>query len=239
MKARTGEAAWSVVAGQPHGVTAIRGVIAGDILYTTCSNSQGPMNATAGTVWNYNIRSGTWTNITPTPAPPAQGGYSGISVYPKNPNYIIVSTLDCWYPKDEVYLSTDGGASWTGKLRNASLDYSYAPYTSTITPHWTACIAMDPLIQRKQCLEQDMAFGRVITCLPRRRPGTSKIGIWRRLRCSSSSVRLSQICFPLWETMTVSGSTTWTNRQRKGDGNPPKGTSYSIAFAGKSAVENR
>jgi hypothetical protein len=144
-----GGTTWIIVPGQPHGVMAIRAAIADSILYTTFSNYQGPNSATAGSVWKYNISSSAWTNITPTPAPPAQGGYSGISLYPKNPNYIVASTLDCWYPMDEVYLSTDGGAHWIGKLRNGTLDHSYAPYTSGVTPHWLACVAMDPFDSSK------------------------------------------------------------------------------------------
>lgn len=144
-----GGSTWGTVSGQPHGVMAIRAAIAGNVVYITFADIKGPGNPTAGSVWKYNITDGTWTNITPTPAPPALGGYSGISVYPKNSNYVIVSTIGCYIPMDEVYLSTDGGTSWTGKLRNANLDHSYAPYTSTVQPHWLACIAMDPFDSSK------------------------------------------------------------------------------------------
>ncbi|HUI30176.1 MAG TPA: T9SS type A sorting domain-containing protein [Candidatus Acidoferrales bacterium] len=150
-----GGSSWTVVVGQPHGAMAIRAAISGSLLYMTFANYQGPDNATAGSVWKYNIGNGSWTNITPTPAPPAQGGYSGISLYPKNPNYIIVSTLDRWYPKDEVYLSTDGGSTWVGKLGNANLDYSYAPYVSNYiggNPSWLACVSMDPFDSSKVML---------------------------------------------------------------------------------------
>ncbi len=148
-KSTDGGTSWAVVPGQPHGVMAIRAAIGGSLLYLTFANYQGPDGATAGSVWKYNITSGAWTNITPAPAPPAQGGYSGIALNPRNPNYVIVSTLDCWYPMDEVYLSTNGGTTWSGKLRNASLDHSYAPYTSTVTPHWLASLAMDPFDSSK------------------------------------------------------------------------------------------
>ncbi len=149
IRSTDGGGTWTAVPGQPQGVMAIRAALADSLLYMTFANYQGPNGATAGSVWKYNINSGAWTNITPAPAPPAQGGYSGISLYPKNPNYLIVSTVDCWYPMDEVYVSTDGGAHWSGKLRNANLDYSYAPYTSTVTPHFLACLAMNPFDSNK------------------------------------------------------------------------------------------
>jgi hypothetical protein len=140
---------WSVVSGQPTTVMAIRAAIADSLLYITFSNYQGPNGATAGSVWKYNINSGAWTNITPSTSGTGSHGFSGVSLYPKNPNYVIVSTLDQWSPRDEVYLSTNGGTTWTGRLLGGVLDHSYAPYTSTVNPHWLGCIAMDPFDSSK------------------------------------------------------------------------------------------
>jgi photosystem II stability/assembly factor-like uncharacterized protein len=132
---------WSAVSGQPSGVMAIRAALADSMLYVTFSNYQGPNGATTGSVWKYNVAGGTWTNISP-----ASGsyGFSGISVYPKNSLIMVVSTLDKWSPMDEVYLTTDGGSTWQARLTNATLDHSYAPYTSTVHPHWLASVQMDP-----------------------------------------------------------------------------------------------
>jgi hypothetical protein len=141
-----GGTTWAVVSGQPTGVMAIRSDIADTLLYITMANSQGPNSASTGSVWKYGIPSGTWTNISP---PLGSYGFSGISVYPKNPNIIIVSTLDCWWPMDEVYMSTNGGTNWTTRLTNATRNYSYAPYTVGPTPHWLATLAMDPFDSSK------------------------------------------------------------------------------------------
>ena len=141
-----GGTTWSVVLGQPTGVMAIRSDIADTLLYITTANYQGPNGASTGSVWKFGISSGTWKNISP---PLGYSGFSGISVYPKNPNIIIVSTLDRWSPGDEVYMSTNGGTSWTPRLTNATLDYSYAPYVRTNSPHWLAAIVMDPFDSSK------------------------------------------------------------------------------------------
>ena len=142
-----GGSSWTVVPGQLHKVMAIRADIADTLLYITFANYQGPNSATAGSVWKYGIPSGTWTNISPSSG---SYGFSGISVYPKNPNIVIVSTLDRWSPMDEVYRSTNGGASWVPRLTNATLDHSYAPYTAgNINPHWVAALAMDPFDSSK------------------------------------------------------------------------------------------
>ena len=142
-----GGTTWSVVPGQPTGVMAIRSDIADTLLYITFANYQGPNSATAGSVWKYGIPSGTWTNISPSSG---SYGFSGIAVYPKNPRIVIVSTLDRWSPMDEVYMSTNGGAGWTTRLTNATLDHSYAPYTAgSINPHWLAALVMDPFDSSK------------------------------------------------------------------------------------------
>ena len=136
-----GGSSWSLVPGQPTGAMAIRAVISDTLLYLTFANYQGPNSATAGSVWRYAIPGGAWTNISPSSG---SYGFSGISLYPANPNIIVVSTLDRWSPMDEVYMSTNAGATWTPRLTIAALNHSYAPYTSTITPHWLGCVAMDP-----------------------------------------------------------------------------------------------
>ncbi|MGA3286959.1 MAG: endoglucanase [Bacteroidota bacterium] len=138
---------WFLLPGQPKGVMAIRAEIADTLLIITFANSQGPNGATAGSVWKYNISNGTWTNISPSSGP---FGFSGISVYHTNPNYMVVSTLDRWKLEDEIYLSTDGGNSWSPRLSTATLDHGYAPYTSrNIKPHWIATVAMDPFDSSK------------------------------------------------------------------------------------------
>jgi len=132
---------WTAITGQPSGVMAIRAAVADTMLYITFANYQGPNGATSGSVWRYGMGSGSWTNITP-----ASGsfGFSGVSSYPSNPNIVVVSTLDRWWPQDDVYLSTNAGASWSARLTTGKLDASYAPYAGGVTPHWLAACAMDP-----------------------------------------------------------------------------------------------
>ena len=224
-----GGISWSVVPGQPTGVMAIRADIADTVLYITFANYQGPNSATAGSVWKYGIPSGGWTNISPSSG---SYGFSGISVYPKNPNIIVVSTLDRWSPKDEVYMSTNGGATWMPRLTNAILDHSYAPYTASVTPHWLASLAMDPFDSSKAM------FG-------------TGFGIWG---CDNLSAATPTWYFKdenLEETVPMQiispPFTCLLSAMGDYDGfrhdnvdvsppnrfSPPKGTTLSIAFAGK------
>jgi hypothetical protein len=49
-----------------------------------------------------------------------QFGYSGLAVDAHNPNTIVVSTIDRWWPGDELFKSTDGGSTWTGLSANST-----------------------------------------------------------------------------------------------------------------------
>jgi len=141
-----GGASWRVVEGQPKGVMAIRAALADSILYITFSDYPGPNGATAGSVWKYGIPGGNWTDISPSSG---YYGFSGVSVNPKNPNVVIVSTLDRWSPMDEIYLSTNGGVTWFPRLSNATIDCSYANYNKTLNREWLACLVIDPFDSSK------------------------------------------------------------------------------------------
>jgi hypothetical protein len=144
-----GGTSWNVVAGQPAGYMAGRADIAGGFLYTTWQNAAGPNGAGAGAVYKYNIATPGWTNISPVMAPAY--GYGCISVDAQNTQHIIVSTLDLWWPKDQVWQSTNGGNSWNPLIWNTTtnadlctFDNSLAPWSSIRNIHWLNCIKIDP-----------------------------------------------------------------------------------------------
>jgi hypothetical protein len=108
---------WNPVAGQPtDGYFPHHGEISSDgILYIPYSNGVGPYDGTKGDVWKYNTVTGTWTNISPVPSSSDDNyfGYGGLSVDAQDPNALIVTTLNCWWPDGNIYRSADGGATWT------------------------------------------------------------------------------------------------------------------------------
>ncbi len=153
-RSNDGGATWTLVAGQPATLMGIRADISGGNLFMTFANNAGPNNATAGAVWKYNISGSTWTNISPVLNPAY--GYGGISVDAQNPLHILVSTLDLWYPYDQVWSSANGGTTWTALLWNTSTnaniatwDRTYAPWTSRRSPHWLEDIKIDPFDSNK------------------------------------------------------------------------------------------
>ncbi|MFF4364547.1 RICIN domain-containing protein [Streptomyces sp. NPDC001594] len=137
-----GGSTWQAVVGQPTGQMPQHGVVSGDgSLYLTYTNALGPNGVTAGSVWKHTPAGGAWKNISPS-----QGGYgfSGLAVDPRKPSTVMVTTLDRWWPQDEIYRTTDGGTTWKALAEKSVRDASAAPYVGTGTGHWMTALAIDP-----------------------------------------------------------------------------------------------
>ncbi|RPK93995.1 RICIN domain-containing protein [Streptomyces sp. ADI98-10] len=137
-----GGSTWQAVSGQPTGEMPQHGVVSGDgSLYLTYANSIGPSDATAGSVWKHTPAGGAWKNVSPS-----QGnyGFSGLAVDPQKPSTVMVTTLDRWWPEDEIYRTTDGGTTWKAQAAKSKRDASAAPYVGTGTGHWMTALAIDP-----------------------------------------------------------------------------------------------
>lgn len=146
-KTTDGGATWSAVAGALTNLMPLQAVLASNgNLFITYSDAAGPNAISSGALYKLNTASGVWTALTP---PSGQGGYYGLNVDANAPNTILVSTIDRWWPRDEVYRSTDGGSTWTGLLGSATWDHSLAPYTANHTPHWITDVEIDPFDSKK------------------------------------------------------------------------------------------
>ena len=137
---------WSATPGYPS-TTLVPSHAAFDsagLLYLTLTNNLGPNGASSGAVYKFNPSTRVWTNITPS-NDTGSWGYSGLSLDRNTPGTLVVSTLDRWFPgHDEIYRSTDGGASWKGILNGASRDLSSGPWAIARTPHWVSDVEIDP-----------------------------------------------------------------------------------------------
>ena len=58
----------------------------------------------------------------------------------------MATTFSHWHPHDEIFRSTNGGASWTQlwETNTTVWDHSSAPYTATRSPHWMGTIVINP-----------------------------------------------------------------------------------------------
>ncbi|WP_329497182.1 RICIN domain-containing protein [Kitasatospora herbaricolor] len=137
-----GGSTWQAVSGQPTGQLPQHGVLSGDgSLYLTYTNVLGPNGVTAGSVWKYTPSGGAWKNISPS-----QGsyGFAGLAVDPQKPSTVMVTTLDRWWPEDEIYRTTDGGTTWKALSAKSARDASAAPYLGTGIGHWMTALSIDP-----------------------------------------------------------------------------------------------
>jgi len=143
------------VAGAPVDLMPQRAVLDGaGNLVVTFANGAGPHPDRAGRepmdrgqVWKYAIASGVWTNITPAGW---TRPFAGVSVDPKNPQRLVVSTINTFLPQgdakgDRIFLSNDGGASWTDVVaRGFVRDAAGVPWLKGHAIHWAGSVEFDP-----------------------------------------------------------------------------------------------
>ncbi|WP_010681062.1 dockerin type I domain-containing protein [Acetivibrio cellulolyticus] len=98
-----------------HGVISSKG-----ILYVTYCDRGGPYQSDDGAVYKYDTNTGVWTDITPpsdynwdgSPKHENWYGYSGLSIDAQNPDTLLVTSLQSWWPDNYIFRSTDAGATW-------------------------------------------------------------------------------------------------------------------------------
>ncbi|HEY5957421.1 MAG TPA: kelch repeat-containing protein, partial [Polyangiaceae bacterium] len=164
-----GGTTWAPLAGQPqakflphHAVLASNGM-----LYVTYSDKAGPYDGGHGDVWKFDTKANTWTMISPVPSTNTNDdyfGYGGLAVDATDPNVLVVTSLNSWWPDARFYRSRDGGKTWTSiwdfngyptRVNRYTLDIATAPWldwgltktapeTSPKLGWMTGGIAIDP-----------------------------------------------------------------------------------------------
>lgn len=111
-----GGVTWQAVPGQPTGFLPHHGVLAANgTLYVNYSNDVGPYGGSKGQVWKLDTSTGVWTEISPVDSDSEDNwfGYGGLAVDPQDPDTLMVSSMNAWWPDEKIFRSTDGGATWT------------------------------------------------------------------------------------------------------------------------------
>lgn len=144
-----GGTTWTPLAGQPTGFYPTNYALAPDgNLYITYgdgtgADGMGGQRIGNGAVWKYNTATGVWTNITPLGpwwTPNLWYGFGAVAVDRQHPSTVMVSTLDRWWPGDEVYRSLDGGATWLAlgsepDGSEAGPPYNYSDRNDALSPY--------------------------------------------------------------------------------------------------------
>jgi hypothetical protein len=118
---------WTLVAGTggPTGQMPIHATFGPNhVMWLAYNSGPPPSNSSSGAVWKYAPATGAWTNVNPAGH---GGGIGGITVSATDSNFAITTTIDWWNP-DEIYRTTDGGASWTGIDKNAKFNMNGCEY---------------------------------------------------------------------------------------------------------------
>ncbi|HEY9044943.1 MAG TPA: hypothetical protein VIN08_03575, partial [Ohtaekwangia sp.] len=159
-RSNDGGQTFMAITGAPTAFMPQRAALASDgNLYITYGNGAGPHGHWSipepmdnGQIWKYNVKTGVWANVTPTGYARAFGG---ISVDPANASRLVATTINTYMQQgtaygDRIFLSTNGGASWTDVIaRGFTLNNNGIPWIDNHAIHWAGCVEFDPFDTRK------------------------------------------------------------------------------------------
>ncbi len=124
-------------------------------MYMVYSDTAGPnVDPKNGAVCALNLETLEYTDITPDVDDGHYGGYGGITLDANDEDTIIVTSLSFWHDNgDNIYRTTDGGATWnalyTNTEKNYIMDTTEARWLDwgreeAKTGWWTAAVAVNP-----------------------------------------------------------------------------------------------
>lgn len=154
MRSRDAGETWTTLKGQPAGMLACHIELdeRGN-LWATYGNGPGPNDVTDGAVYAFSPKEDRATNVTPLkPSGDDKFGYAGLAVDRTQPGRVLVTTIDRWTHKDEIFLTKDGGKTWRAVVKGARWDVNGANWATlhrdNIAPWWMGDIDIDPFDPR-------------------------------------------------------------------------------------------
>jgi xyloglucan-specific exo-beta-1,4-glucanase len=151
-----GGATFAPVAGHPTEFMPQRAEVAEDgVLYVTYGNGAGPQTNPSGpmdrgAIWALDLTSGAWSEITPLRGA-SNRAFSGFSVDKADSQRLLATTINTyqrqpWGFGDRMFLSTDGGASWTDLIGTGRVTMATGgmPWIEQQAIHWAGSIRIDP-----------------------------------------------------------------------------------------------
>jgi photosystem II stability/assembly factor-like uncharacterized protein len=142
---------WAVLPGQPQKMLACHLELDHKgMLYVTYANGPGPNDISDGAVYVLDPKSGAAKDVTPLrPAGEDKFGYAGLALDPAKPGTILVTTIDRWTKRDDIFRTTDGGRTWKSIGQSAKLTWGEAEWfplhrAKVDVPGWMGDIDIDP-----------------------------------------------------------------------------------------------
>lgn len=142
---------WTILPGQPKGFLACHVELdPGGKLFASYGNAPGPNDVTDGAVYVLDPKANTATNITPLrPSAEDTFGYAGLSLDPSSPGTLVVTTIDRWTKKDNIFRTTDGGKTWAAFGQSSQFNVNgaewYKLHRPTVdVPGWLGDFDIDP-----------------------------------------------------------------------------------------------
>lgn len=123
----------------------------GQTLYVAYSDSEGPSTNGAGALMKLDLKTGTWTDISPLKA-----SYGDISVATDNPDHLMAVSMGLWWGQywtssntwgDQIWISKNGGKTWTNLMEWGRSTYSETTVKWMSTQcqlHWCGSAQIDP-----------------------------------------------------------------------------------------------
>ena len=121
MQSRDAGATWATLKGQPKGMLACH-IELDELgkLWATYGNGPGPNDVTDGAVYTLDPKEGTATDVSPLkPSADDKFGYAGLAVDHTQPGRLLVTTINRWTHKDEIFFTKDGGKTWRPLAKTA------------------------------------------------------------------------------------------------------------------------
>jgi photosystem II stability/assembly factor-like uncharacterized protein len=151
LQSRDAGKTWTTLRGQPKRMLACHvDLDARGSLWATYGNGPGPNDVTDGAVYSLDPKEGTATEVSPLkPSADDKFGYAGLAVDHTQPGRLLVTTIDRWTHKDEIFFTKDSGRTWRPIAKTAKWDVNGAHWATlhrdTIgVPWWMGDIALDP-----------------------------------------------------------------------------------------------
>ena len=150
MQSRDAGMTWATLKGQPKGMLACH-IELDELgkLWATYGNGPGPNDVTDGAVYTLDPKGGTAKDVSPLkPSSDDKFGYAGLAVDHTQPGRLLVTTIDRWTHKDEIFFTKDAGKTWRPLVKTARWDVNGAHWAmlhrDTIAPWWMGDIDLDP-----------------------------------------------------------------------------------------------